>query len=261
MAKKKRMSRRELKARIKLGLAAILSVFGIKVATNLIDAPKEEPVKIESEEKSFKDKYVVSEEELSQYKPAYSEKSDIEKAVEQLKSKADIEAFLKNMYIEQYEKITGDETLTTADIKFDFNNWQDYVFVNQETGEIVTHGQNPDITKSKLEGNYTTKENVNVLKVYNNNGQVIDAVTMKNIEGQYVAVQVNVADELNNYNSVLANSNDENLANIINKGLQYAEKIEDKTQQASAKQQFIQELEEADKGNIEKTDEAFEIDD
>lgn len=261
MGKKKGMSRRELKARIKLGLAAILSVFGIKVATNLIDAPKEEPIKIESQDKSFKDKYVVSEEELSQYKPKYPEKSDIEKAVDQLKTKEDIEAFLKDMYIEQYEKITGDSTLSTADIEFDFENWQDYVFVNEETGEIVTHGQNPDITKSTLEGNYSIKENVNILKVNTKDGQVLDAVTMKSIDGEYSAVKVNLADELNDYTSVLANSNEENLANIINKGLQYAEKIEDKDQKEAAKQQFIQELEEADKGNQEKSNEGFEIDD
>lgn len=243
-------------------LVAILTALGITsvFGQKLLEAPKDpQPIVTEDdkskETESFKDKYVVTPEEMDQYKPVY-EKSDIEKAVDQLKDGEDVKVFLEDMYIEQYEEITG-ETIET--VEFDFENWQDYVYENAEY--VVTHGENPDAVKSMLD-DYKIKENVNVLEVKTaDDGETIDAATMMSIDGKYSAVKVIDGDKMEDYVSVLANSNDENLANIIIKGLQYAEKMEDKDQKESAKKQFIQELEEADKGSQQKSNEGYEIGD
>lgn len=72
-----------------------------------------------------------------------------EKEINALNTKEAIVAYLKNMYIEEYEKETGDTTLTTADIKI-MESSQDYIY-QLEDGTFVTHGQNPRNNRNEYE--------------------------------------------------------------------------------------------------------------
>ena len=74
-----------------------------------------------------------------------------EKEINALNTKEAIVAYLKNMYIEEYEKETGDTTLTTADIKI-MESSQDYIY-QLEDGTFVTHGQNPETTEMNMKEN------------------------------------------------------------------------------------------------------------
>ncbi len=87
--------------------------------------------------------------------------------IDELQTEEELLSFLKDMYIENYEQITGDTTRTTEDIKMYSVN-QDYVFVNNETEEITTHGEQPNETKRKLDNagiSYDTKYNVKTYEV------------------------------------------------------------------------------------------------
>lgn len=196
MGNKKGMTRKELKARIKMGFAAVLAIFGVKVAVNLLDAPKEpDPIPIENEDKNFKDKYKVSQEELSQYKPVYPEKSASEQVVDSLKTKEEVLAFFKDMYIEQYEQVTGDSTLTTDDIKIIVSNTS-YAFINEQTGEIVDQGNDLFETMQKIEGkgfeSDTSIKDLYTVQKKGKNGEYefLDCMTMRKVDGEYKAVSV-----------------------------------------------------------------------
>ncbi len=133
-------------------------------------------------------------------KPKENNKSDVTKQEEiqvttkkeRLKiEKENLLAFLKDMYIEQLEQVSGNAIITTEDIKLETATYEDYAFVNAGTGEIITHGDEPTTTEQKLINDgvsYDRIENLKVYKVYNTRGDIIDCITMKDGEPKKVTI-------------------------------------------------------------------------
>ena len=141
-----------------------------------------------------------------------------EKEINALNTKEAIVAYLKNMYIEEYEKETGDTTLTTADIKI-MESSQDYIY-QLEDGTFVTHGQNPETTEMNMKENgeeystYTNEKgtaiesNVYAIRLSENN-KILDMITdtdlKRTIPGDNYL-------EMKDYNSIL-----EKMGNVVSK--------------------------------------------
>lgn len=132
----------------------------------------------------------------------------------------ELDAIFKDMYIEAYEIVTGDKKMTTEDIQIEPSD-ESYVYVNQKTGEIITHGEHPYEIEEKLEQNgvsWQSKGNVRVYKVRNKEGEVIDCVTMEGGEAISVTPSEQYGKE---YTSIL-----EKMGTAIPYGLEYKEALE-----------------------------------
>ncbi len=141
-----------------------------------------------------------------------------EKEINALNTKEAIVAYLKNMYIEEYEKETGDTTLTTADIKI-MESSQDYIY-QLEDGTFVTHGQNPKTTEMNMKENgeeystYTNEKGTaiesNVYSVrLNENDKILDMITEKDLKR---TIPGDNYLEMKDYNSIL-----EKMGNVVSK--------------------------------------------
>lgn len=115
--------------------------------------------------------------EVEQIAETAKEQGEYKKEIDEITTSQEALNYFKNMYIEEYEKETGDSQLTTADIKI-LETAQSYVYVLDD-GTIVTHGDVPDITEQAITNDgheYTSKENKNIYEVsLAENGKVIDA--------------------------------------------------------------------------------------
>lgn len=141
-----------------------------------------------------------------------------EKEINALNTKEAIVAYLKNMYIEEYEKETGDTTLTTADIKI-MESSQDYIY-QLEDGTFVTHGQNPETTEMNMKENgeeystYTNEKgtaiesNVYAIRLSENN-KILDMITEKDLKR---TIPGDNYLEMKDYNSIL-----EKMGNVVSK--------------------------------------------
>lgn len=141
-----------------------------------------------------------------------------EKEINALNTKEAIVAYLKNMYIEEYEKETGDTTLTTADIKI-MESSQDYIY-QLEDGTFVTHGKNPETTEMNMKENgeeystYTNEKGTaiesNVYSVrLNENDKILDMITEKDLKR---TIPGDNYLEMKDYNSIL-----EKMGNVVSK--------------------------------------------
>ena len=148
-----------------------------------------------------------------------------EKEINALNTKEAIVAYLKNMYIEEYEKETGDTTLTTADIKI-MESSQDYIY-QLEDGTFVTHGQNPETTEMNMKNfKVTAKENGEEYSTYTNekgtaiesnvysvrlneNDKILDMITEKDLKR---TIPGDNYLEMKDYNSIL-----EKMGNVVSK--------------------------------------------
>lgn len=141
-----------------------------------------------------------------------------EKEINALNTKEAIVAYLKNMYIEEYEKETGDTTLTTADIKI-MESSQDYLY-QLEDGTFVTHGQNPETTEMNMQENgekYSTYTNENGSAIESNvyairlseNNKILDMITDKDLKR---TIPGDNYLEMKDYNSIL-----EKMGNVVSK--------------------------------------------
>ena len=141
-----------------------------------------------------------------------------EKEINALNTKEAIVVYLKNMYIEEYEKETGDTTLTTADIKI-MESSQDYIY-QLEDGTFVTHGQNPETTEMNMKENgeeystYTNEKGTaiesNVYSVrLNENDKILDMITEKDLKR---TIPGDNYLEMKDYNSIL-----EKMGNVVSK--------------------------------------------
>lgn len=89
-------------------------------------------------------------EEFHQMYETKIEESDIEKDVKPLKNPEDMLDFMKNIVVEEIlEKDMGDTETTTEDIKIYSGN-QNSLFIDDNTGEAITHGEAPEATKQNL---------------------------------------------------------------------------------------------------------------
>lgn len=141
-----------------------------------------------------------------------------EKEINALNTKEAIVAYLKNMYIEEYEKETGNTTLTTADIKI-IESSQDYIY-QLDDGTFVTHGQNPETTEMNMKENgeeystYTNEKGTviesNVYSVrLNENDKILDMITEKDLKR---TIPGDNYLEMKDYNSIL-----EKMGNVVSK--------------------------------------------
>lgn len=179
----------------------------------------------------------------NQEKEEMSVEETIRKEINKMDSK-DVRDFISNIYIELLEQQTKDTELTTEDIEFGSGEeYQDYVFVNNETGEITLHGKAPDVTKQKLENNgvsWHEEYDVNAYRV-RKEGKIID--TMVYMDGKYTqAKEGNQYEEYDdNYTSIL-----QKMGEVVPAGLKYAKKIEEKNVRESEiallKKEFIDSL-------------------
>ena len=141
-----------------------------------------------------------------------------EKEINALNTKEAIVAYLKNMYIEEYEKETGDTTLTTADIKI-MESSQDYIY-QLEDGTFVTHGQNPETTEMNMKENgeeystYTNEKGTAIESIVysvrlNENDKILDMITEKDLKR---TIPGDNYLEMKDYNSIL-----EKMGNVVSK--------------------------------------------
>ena len=188
-----------------------------------------------------------------------------EKEINALNTKEAIVAYLKNMYIEEYEKETGDTTLTTADIKI-MESSQDYLY-QLEDGTFVTHGQNPETTEMNMQENgekYSTytdengsaiESNVYAIRLSENN-KILDMITDKDLKriipgDNYL--------EMKDYNSIL-----EKMGNVVSKSYNLMNVVGDENiSQATVdnnKKELLKAVKKYQIDNIVKTQDASQQD-
>ena len=88
--------------------------------------------------------------------------NDISSKIDEIASKEDALAFIKEMYVEEYNKVNKTD-LSVDDISFMSSN-QDYVYNINDI--YLTHGATPDDIKKSLEKNSQEYEVVDNVKVY-----------------------------------------------------------------------------------------------
>lgn len=213
-----------------IGRRALIAVFGLSTiigGTKLLEEPKDDriPSKAENQNiekdikmKNFKEqyKYDIENQETSQ------EPRDFEQEIKELKTEEEVIKFVKDMYIEEYEQTTGDTTRTTEDIKVWYGTYLNYAYINDQTGDYITPGETPAITKQKLQNDGISCDNViddvKIYKITDNNGRMLDAVTLQT--GQ--PTKVISGDQYGEpYISIL-----DKMGDAIPRGLDYAQYIE-----------------------------------
>ena len=167
-------------------LAAGVTLATIGLATNAggnqdIDVDKN--VKVE-QENDFKNSMKVIPGNIVKVINQKTEEDRIKAIKEEVEEINDVDTvlkLLKNEFIEDYEKRTGDTSLTTKDIEI-WERTQNKVYVDSDTGLIITHGDKPAVTKQKLAEhgvNYDEKENVKIYEINTKDGQVIDCAALE----------------------------------------------------------------------------------
>ena len=188
-----------------------------------------------------------------------------EKEINALNTKEAIVAYLKNMYIEEYEKETGDTTLTTADIKI-MESSQDYLY-QLEDGTFVTHGQNPETTEMNMQENgekYSTytdengsaiESNVYAIRLSENN-KILDMITDKDLKR---TIPGDNYLEMKDYNSIL-----EKMGNVVSKSYNLMNVVGDENiSQATVdnnKKELLKAVKKYQIDNIVKTQDASQQD-
>ncbi len=194
---------------------------------------------IDKIENNFKREMKVKENELQ----------TVENQIKALETPEDILKYLKNLYIEKYEKIMGDTDLTTADIAL-YYTYLEKVYVNNKTGEMIQYGGNYKKVERKLENEgitYKTEDNVKVYQVKDTEGKVIDCVALQDKEKETVPVKVTMNDQFNQpYTSVLAK-----MGTAIPDGMDYREYMQKGNENdiAISLKQFIESVQELKNAN------------
>ena len=173
---------RQMKRKVRRNmLLAALGIGGVAVTAGLIAGAKEDPAprgpeieteaetSTERETDSFRETYGVDLEEIR--------KKAILKEINNLDTKDEVLKFLKDMYIEEYERQTGDTKLTTDDIQINYGT-QNYAYTTDD-GEIFLHTENPqEVADIIKEQNIQTEtvENIMSYQIIEKNSQdIIDA--------------------------------------------------------------------------------------
>lgn len=236
--KRKIIKKENKKKKIRIGMMGIAGALALTIGGCYTKLTDKEPSKKES---------AVEQEGISF--TSRKEKLKIEKE--------NLLAFLKNLYIEQYEEITGDTTKTTEDITLK-TSYENYVFINMYTGEIITHGDEPALTEQKLMNDavsYIRKDNLKLYKVYNTQGEIIDCVTMK--DG--IPTKVTIGEQYGqNTTSIL-----DKMQSVIPDGIDCIDYIEGGKESniSAGKAKFMKSLEnfEKNKKEIEKIGDELEL--
>ncbi len=219
------------------GLLSLLGISTVLAGTKLISAPKEET----TNQQEISDKEKTPQQKFKEKYKSDVTISDVRKEINELQDKEDILHYLKNIYIEKYEEKTGDTTLKTNDIKIIYNT-ENYAYYDKNTGNIYTHGDYPKNTEQKLADNGieygVIDDTLKIYRVEDNDGKVIDCMSMQYKEGKDVPTKVIYSNQdTNNYESIL--SDDEYMAKALEEGLNYYEDYDNE----QAKERFIEALE------------------
>lgn len=141
--------------------------------------PAQEHVLDKTEQESFKESLKVD----GQYVDVQVEVSELEAMVQQIESidsKEDALKFWKNIYVEEYENVTGKKE-NAGNIKITLSN-QSSVYV-REDGKRVTRGTYPEGTEAALRADgqaYTSENDVDAFFVeLISTGKVLDGMTIK----------------------------------------------------------------------------------
>ncbi len=141
------------------------------------------------------------------------EKSPIEEEIDRLDTSDEVLKYLKNLYIDEYQEITGIDLMTPGSIKI-ISNRQNYIY-NLDNGKNVTHGDDPALTEQALEQdgqNYVKEPNVDVYRVERKStGKIIDAMTSDGravIPGELYYELKNQESALENMSSIVQTSFD-----------------------------------------------------
>lgn len=193
--RKKIIKKNAAKARRRVLIGALVGVIGIGGPLLLNSGEKTTEgitVNVETNGKENENKESEKQDSAKTFRNEIAEAAKVEETEREdeeitIASEAQLLQYLKNEYIEEYEKATGDTELTTADIEMMRAN-QDYVMLTED-GVVVTHGATPDVVRSKLEKDgrgYSIEYEQQVYYIKEKNGDVFDGVTiMKDQEGNY----------------------------------------------------------------------------
>ncbi len=200
----RRTKRRTVRNALFAGIAG-LTIFGggakLVKALNPGDSPSIETTKEETKNDANKD----FRENMSVDESEYIYQNEEEKEIKEIENADDALNYFKNMYIEEYEKETGNDKLTTEDIKISLSS-QNYIYVLDD-GTIVTHGNFPYNTEDaiKTDGHsYTSEQDKKVYEIIlKENNKIIDACIHKNEEMQRVIPGDNYS-EMKDYESILS---------------------------------------------------------
>lgn len=169
------------------------------------------------------------------YEVPQSEMLTIENEVEELETPEEVLNYIKDMYIEEYEKITEDQELTTEDIGIMLSK-QNYVY-KRDDGLLVTHGETPYATERAIKEDGYSYKDTEIDEVYTvrlkDSNKVIDAMTINNSVAEKVIPGDNY-NEMKDYVSTLAELNQ-----IIPAGFDYMEELEFGNQGETAKDNLI----------------------
>lgn len=203
------------------GIGATAAIFA--GGAKLLESGKAESSKSQSEtnieETNIKEIYKVDLEQLE---------TQAKKEIDQLETQEDVLKFIKDRYIESYEQQTGDTTLTTQDIQIIISH-ENYVYIDEGTGEIITHGDKPYETVESLEENgvrYSTQnDEIRTYKVLKqdeenkDNNEIIDCITIE-IGGRIRVIPGENYNQMKDYKSVLAEMSQEEWK-VISTALDY----------------------------------------
>lgn len=203
----KKVARKAKIATFGVTLSALVAVAGgVKDTKALPDGNGQNRVKTENT-KNTKDEWrnSIKVDDKDYTIETEKEESTEEKEINELESKEDVLNYFKNMYIEEYEKATGDDKLTTEDIQIQISS-QNYVY-ELDDGTIVTHGNLPANTESAIinDGHeYTDLQNKPVYKVSRvEDGTVLDATMATGDEMRKVIIGDKYS-EMKDYESILS---------------------------------------------------------
>ncbi len=202
----KKVARRTKIATFGVTLSALLAIAGVERYKALPDGNEQNRVKTENLQNT-KDEWrnSIKVDDKDYTIETEKEESIEEKEINELESKEDVLNYFKNMYIEEYEKATGDDKLTTADIQIQTSS-QNYVY-ELDDGTIVTHGDLPANTESAITNDgheYTDLQNKLVYRVSRvEDGTVLDAVMSTGDEMRKVIIGDKYS-EMKDYESILS---------------------------------------------------------
>ncbi len=165
-----------------LGVSAVATMLGIaipKITSGVINEPKGQEAEVpeqEEQDNDFKKGVKVNVTETETQK----RNREISEDIKGLENQDEVTRYLKDLYINEYERITGDEKLNTSQIEI-VKKTDLYLF-ELDNGQLVSTGEHPEATEKMLKNDSktysTTKDNINVYKVrYKNGKELIDEIT------------------------------------------------------------------------------------
>ena len=218
-----------------IGMLTALGITTAVAGTKMLNSGKNNNQTIEQEEITGAQKHSefvnTYKQDIGPVKHAYVDD------INNLKTQEEELAYIKKLYIEAMNKEMQYNTLTVDDIQITYN-YEDFLYIDINTGNLFTHGDYPEVTKENLKDKYGINvigfgDNEKVYKVKNKDGKIIDCASFQNIDGsdEPKLEKVYIEDDYKNFKSILTT-----MGTVIPSGISYYERFEDEVE----KQNFIQ---------------------